>query len=146
MKKADDCLDINFVIVLAKRNKSKYERMLHFDFIDEDIFASSVDVWIKQERTRNRTKEEHIQKNEYDEKSLEPFWNWKCHHLIVWKCVITSCYVGNEDHVPQVIIVWSELINDCLLWNLNYYASNQGKSNNNQKIEDHKDQKLFIGW
>lgn len=64
IEEMDYCLNIYLVIAISQRHKSQNQGMLHLDFIQENVFASSFDVAVEKQGSRDGTEEEHVEEYE----------------------------------------------------------------------------------
>ena len=132
MEEPDNGLDIDLIILISYWYEGKDERVLHFNLIDQDIFWSGFDVFIKEEWARNWAEEKHVQKDKENEESSEPLGYIQWVHLIVWVRVITPSDIDNEDHMSNIGVVIGKLIRNygAISWDINYDAANQGEYDN----------------
>lgn len=72
MEERDDCLYVYLIVDFSQSNESQNKRMLHLNFINENILTSGIDVGVEEQGTRNGAKEKHIEKDEEDKEELKP--------------------------------------------------------------------------
>ena len=58
--------------MFSQRDEGQDEVVLHFDFVQKDVPAASMDVAVEKERARDGAEQEHVQEDEEEEECLKP--------------------------------------------------------------------------
>ena len=139
IEKMNDCLNVYLIIVVSQWNEGQDQRVLHLDFIQENVLAPGVDIGVKEEWAWNRAEEKHVQEDKEKEEDFEPLRDAEGQELVVWEGIVAACDIDDKDHLAQGSIVVRKGV-CCSVWrNGDESAAHQCKDQNHDKFEDEED-------
>ena len=127
--------------------------MLLFELILQDQLTVSLPELVVDKRAWNRAENEHVKKDENNEKNIIGFIILNSKQLIVWIRVVCCCNICYEDHPAQrkvVTLVRIYCLRVCRVLikriNCKCSISYQSKTTNYNTKKDHENQNIRVSW